>query len=85
VKFFGWPASAVEIGDAAHGALAMRAHHGDREGGSRDLRMFQCVEQGAHGGEALLRRGAEPTIGADAAEAPGQDVLKKAMGEGLRR
>jgi len=80
---FGWPASAVEIGDAAHGALALWAGQNDREREAIGVRMFQCVEQGAHGGEALLRRGAEPTIGADAAKTLGQDVLEEAMEKGL--
>jgi hypothetical protein len=55
----------------------------DREGGSKALRMLRGVEQGAHGFEALLRGGAEPAVGADAAEALWQNVLEEAVEEGF--
>ena len=80
---FGWTAIAAEVGDPAHRALATGTDDDDREGGPNAPGMLRGVEQGAHGFEAFPGRKAEPTAGADAAEALGQDVLEEAVEEGF--
>ena len=70
-----------KAGDPAHGRLALRARDADGERRSNGADGDRCVEQRADSLKALLGGGAQPAIGAHAAEALGQDVLEEAMEE----
>ena len=76
---FEWSTIAALVGYAAHRALAVRAAQDD--GKSDPSWRIGRIEQSPHGFQACSGRWAEPTVGANATEAFGQDVLEEGNSE----